>query len=410
MNKFFKSPFVIWPVYTLIGIFALFSIYKSWQWLKIKGVSIPKINTPIPSPTKSPAADFKIRASIPYWDQARAFTSAKDNVDSLDSISLFWYHLNTAGEVVQYRDARLDRSIISWAKSNGIKTSIVITNLPEESDTSWDSERVERAISDSFFRQERVDQIAALAKENGVDGVTIDFEEVDAHLRDEFTIFISELSQRLHQDNLFVGVALHPKSGASSDRLYEFQDWQELSYSADELYIMSYGEHWDEGAPGAIASKPWVEKIISYALGLDLSLEKFYLGIPLYGYDWNLDDDEAAEGVEYVDVKSLMLRYGIESEWGGDTPAPYFRYSDTRGRQHDVWFENAASVEEKVDLARNSGFGGISFWRLGGEDPDIWSRVSDIKVQLRPTPALFATPSASLTVSPEATESVEVGL
>ena len=42
---------------------------------------------------------------------------------------------------------------------------------------------------------------------------------------------------------------------------------------------------------------------------------------------------------------------------------------------HEVWFENGPSVEVKVQLAREAGFGGVTFWRLGGEDPEVWERV-----------------------------------
>ena len=30
---------------------------------------------------------------------------------------------------------------------------------------------------------------------------------------------------------------------------------------------------------------------------------------------------------------------------------------------------------EKIKLAESAGFGGVSFWRLGGEDPEIWDKL-----------------------------------
>jgi len=43
-----------------------------------------------------------------------------------------------------------------------------------------------------------------------------------------------------------------------------------------------------------------------------------------------------------------------------------------RGRRHTVWIEDAASVAEKLALARRFGLAGVAGWRLGQEDPRVW--------------------------------------
>ncbi len=54
-----------------------------------------------------------------------------------------------------------------------------------------------------------------------------------------------------------------------------------------------------------------------------------------------------------------------------------FAYTDEAGNQHEVWFENAASIRAKLQLAHRLGIRGIALWRLGMEDPEIWTMLAD---------------------------------
>lgn len=43
--------------------------------------------------------------------------------------------------------------------------------------------------------------------------------------------------------------------------------------------------------------------------------------------------------------------------------APNFRYTDNAGKQHEVWFEDARSIQAKFDLIRELNLRGISYWK-----------------------------------------------
>jgi len=327
-----------------------------------------------PTATPTPRPPLLVKGSIPYWDQRLAVRSFQDHVEQLDIVSLFWYFLTEDGFIRKYQYAQEDASIIRFAHENGVQVTAVITNLPEEAGSSWDSDRVERVLVDRESRAKHIADITEKLESLGFDGVTIDYEGVVGGQRENFTLFIQELASALHRSNKLVGVALHPKTGEASDRRYDFQDWISLAASADHLYIMSYGEHWDGGEPGPIASYGWVKQIVYYAKSMEVPKNKLFLGIPLYGYDWEAESDEA-EGLSYSDVATLLARYSEEVEWDSNARSPHFHY-ESSGREHEVWFENAQSVGEKIRLADETDLAGIAFWRLGGEDPEIWESVS----------------------------------
>ena len=134
---------------------------------------------------------------------------------------------------------------------------------------------------------------------------------------------------------------------------------------------MAFGEHWDEGEAGAIASLPWVERVVKYADSLGIDKQKFFLTIPLYGYAWQEDSADNATGLTYTDILKLIDRYTVNVEWDEMAVSPHFHYQGSS--EYEVWFANSKSVEAKMKLADRANFKGLTFWRLGGEDPTIWN-------------------------------------
>jgi spore germination protein len=311
---------------------------------------------------------LQIKSSIPYWDQENAFISFQNNITKHDYVNIFWYYLTDDNAIATYEYADEDRSIISMAHDNNVKVFATITNLPEEG--GWDSERVENMLRTKDSRKKHIDDIIEKLNEWNFDGVNIDYEEVNKSQKNKFSMFISELAEALHRDNKLLSISLHPKR-AGNEGLGKFQDWKKLSLHADQLTIMAFNEHYDEGEAGPIASIPWLEKIVAYSQYLEIPGEKVFLGIPFFGYDWNHDNDEAAVGLTYAGVQSLLNTHEADPKWDDTFKSPFFTYEND-GDEHEVWYEDAQSVKEKIDLAQRTGLAGVSFWRLGGEDPQAW--------------------------------------
>lgn len=329
----------------------------------------PLLTTPTPFVKNTLA----IHSAIPYWEQEKAVEVFKKNVDAYNSISLFWYYVNSDLEVAPYGAAREDESIISYAHEHNIKVLALITNLPDSEDSTWSSDRVRELIETKSARTKHIDELVKLMDEKNFDGINIDYEELDTDLKGEFSLFIKELSQTLHERGKLVGVALHPKSGERipiEDNGSRAQDWQVLGQYADQLYIMAYGEHWNTSAAGPPASIPWDTKIIDYAKKLNMPLNKIFFGIPLYGVRWEVNKKDG-KGYVYTEIEQLEQKYNVQPQWNTNSQSPYLRYTED-GTNYELWFENARSVQAKIDLVKKNGLGGITFWHIGGEDPAIW--------------------------------------
>jgi spore germination protein len=322
-----------------------------------------------------PPHQLMIRGSIAYWDSEIGESSFRNNAQSFQSVSLFWYFVNSEGDIQKYEYAKDETEIINYAINNNVKIMATLTNLPESENSSWDSKRIEKILESENSRKKHIQQIEKLLADYKYDGVTIDYENVATSQKDLFSQFVGELADSLHKRGKIVGVALHPKSGENKpneDNGSRSQNWKELAGKADQLYIMAYGEHWDGSKQGPIASYDWVERIAAYMHSLHLPSEKFYLGVPLYGVAWENNKTTNTKGLTFQEVHNLLTEYGKKADWDEKSKSPYFSY-EKNGKNFQVWFENAQSVKEKMEIARKYKFAGVSYWRLGGEDPEIWS-------------------------------------
>ena len=45
---------------------------------------------------------------------------------------------------------------------------------------------------------------------------------------------------------------------------------------------------------------------------------------------------------------------------------------DGSGRRHEVWFEDARSIQAKMDLVREFELAGVSFWHIGTYFAQAW--------------------------------------
>jgi spore germination protein YaaH len=60
--------------------------------------------------------------------------------------------------------------------------------------------------------------------------------------------------------------------------------------------------------------------------------------------------------------------------WDAERRSPHVNF-ETGGTKTELWFENARSLNVKLDLAREFHFRGVSAWVAGQEDPAFWDSI-----------------------------------
>lgn len=307
--------------------------------------------------------------AVPYWDEETARQSIDAHGAAMTVASPWTYAVAADGSVVPQIgiDAAGEAVQATWLGERGLS---VIPTIANTTAGAWDAVTISTVINDPGLRAAHIASIVDLVMTNGYDGVQIDYEDLDAADRWAFSAFVGELADSLHAIDKLLYVTVHPKTDDSGyDGRNEAQDYAAIGAVADMVFVMTYDWHWETSSSGPIAPYGWMERVVQYTVS-QIPAEKIILGVGLYGYDWV---DSQGEAVTWSQVRALADRYQVQEQWDEASASPYLSYTGDDGRHHDVWFENARSVQAKFDLARIHRLGGIGLWRLGGEDPGIWA-------------------------------------
>lgn len=318
------------------------------------------------------AKEYNVSAWLPSWEAEEAFQSFKDNADTINTISPFWYHLNDDGTLAPPKDGE-NQELINFAKDNNIPIIPTISN-------SFSGERVSGIINDPEIKKQSIYNIVNLVRKFDYDGIDIDYEGLYSSDKEAFTAFIKDLREELNHYDKKLTIAIQAKSYPTLEKFGDRgQDWKQLSQYVDEFRIMTYDYGWSGSVPRPVAPYYWVEEVVQYAVD-NVPREKIYVGIPFYGYGWS---DDFFSSYTYATIQLIIEKYGVDFQYDPKTKTNklfYVSEFDDRDPKvpHEVWFENHVSIKPKLELVEKYDLGGIAIWRLGKEDAQNWRVIKDV--------------------------------
>ena len=164
-------------------------------------------------------------------------------------------------------------------------------------------------------------------------------------------------------------------------------NYANLAPYLDLVTIMTYDYSYSGGAPGPVAPVTWQEKVLNYATPL-FGANKILLGIPFYGYDWNItkrQDDPNYKATSRSFDETMQLGTDNNGTFGFDavSKTPYLNYLKDN-EIHQVWFENPVSLQAKFDLMKRQQVRGFAVWRLGFEGDEFWPVIKNLVVPTKP--------------------------
>ncbi len=287
----------------------------------------------------------------------------------LTNITPFTYGITPSGGLVDLDD----QAIIAAAKQMDVAPLMHLSTLTEQG--GFSNELASLVLNDMAVQDQLVANIKAKLRQRGYAGLDVDFEFVFAQDAGPYAAFIRRLRQELSPLGYPVIVALAPKTSADQKGLlYEGHDYAALGQAADQLLLMTYEWGYTYGPPMAVAPLPNVRRVVEYAL-TEIPAQKLWLGVPNYGYDWPLpfvQGQSKATSISNQYAVQLALRYGAAIQYDQTAQSPWFRYTDGQGREHEVWFEDARSIQAKLALIPEYGLYGAGYWNLMRPFPQNW--------------------------------------
>jgi len=201
------------------------------------------------------------------------------------------------------------------------------------------------------------------------DGVQIDFESVGKDDGTAYLNFLVAVKKALPPGKLFSVAVMARWAEHKRKNPYDAFDYPFVGRIADRVVVMAYDEHYGGGSRGSIASLPWCEKIVAYALST-IPADKLVMGIPLYGRGWQTP--ALAHSYKNREIADELRRKGIvpSKDWktGG-------AYSYTETVTINVHYETLQSLEAKMRLYAQRPIRGIAFWRIGQEPEGFWQKI-----------------------------------
>ena len=261
-------------------------------------------------------------------------------------------------------------------KANNNVLMMVITN--QEND-QFSAELGRILLNDIPIQDRFLNNIVTTAKKYNFRDIHFDFEHLRPADREAYNQFLRKAKTRFKREGWLLSTALAPKTSATQQgQWYEAHDYKAHGEIVDFVVIMTYEWGYSGGPAMAVSPIGPVRNVLEYAIS-EMPASKIMMGQNLYGYDWTLPfvQGTIAKAVSPQQAIALAAANHVQIQYDTRAQAPFFKYTDKNGKQHEVWFEDARSIQAKFNLIKELGLRGMSYWKLGLSFPQNWLLITE---------------------------------
>lgn len=304
--------------------------------------------------------------TYPYVNE----TILKKSLPFLTSCAVFSYTFNNNGSITEISDQTVIDNCYTY------KTVPTATLSSIDDTGNFSSDLANKLLNDIFLQNTVIQNLIDIMQAKGYAQVDIDFEYVLASDNTSFVNFLKNITDEMHRYGFTVNVALPPKvSSNQKGRLYEGYDYAKIGEIVDTVLIMTYEWGYSAGPPMAVAPIDKIKPVLDYSVS-QIPPNKIYMGIPNYGYNWQLPYENRAnpaksigneEAVRIAAENNAIIKYDQIAQ------TPYCEYTDKAGKQHIIWFEDIRSIEQKFNLIDSFNLKGAGYWNLMRPFSQNWS-------------------------------------
>jgi spore germination protein len=247
------------------------------------------------------------------------------------------------------------------AHARGLQAQLLVSNYDERIGDF--SEPVASALLSSPANRSAVAaDLASRVSTGGWDSLMVDLEGLTAGDSAGLTAFASELRAAVGPD-VRLDVALQASTTVEGygDLGY---DVPALAASLDHLTLMAYDQNgpWEPDDPGPVGSLDWTIDSLA-ALTALAPTDQVVLGVAGYGYRWG--GDEPAGQISDEEARDRVGDAGGSARWDSTAAEQTATLADGAV----LWWQDARSLDTRVELARGLGLAGVAVWSLDLSDP-----------------------------------------
>ena len=300
-------------------------------------------------------------------------------LQDIDRLLFFELRVNSNGEISErngWPEKWVDLRLAAKQKNTPLDLTL----------TLFDSTAFSSLFNSAEATRRLLEECVALARQDGVAGLQLDFEIYTAIAPDTLTRyrgFVRELSNRLRRQSPPRNLSVFFPIGAES-ALYDAATLKLVNH----VVLQGYDAHW-QGSKTAGPLSPlngnelvtW-KKAVAQGLALGVPKKSMLLSFPLYGYEWEVRgpaprSETIGSGVttsfaplpEGV-VPAIQFNILDRTRKYGSTHDPvsgssYYQFRRRNGEFVEGWFEDVRGLTRKSDYLEDEKLGGVAFFPLG---------------------------------------------
>lgn len=305
------------------------------------------------------------------WNKASLPDLIK-NADKLNTIYPEWFFIDTLTYKLQ---TRIDSAGLAAMKNSKLSIQPIFNNYHSgqtfNDNGFFDSKLLHVLLNDSIKRKNIITQIADTLAFYNLQGLNIDFEELNESSNEPLTRFQKQLYETLHSRNMVVSMDVQAKN--------EDYDFKELNKYNDYIILMAYDQFSDNTGPGPISSQKWIEEQLDW-MDDRVDASKIILGVAGYARDWITEAEEgkSVNDITYAAAIDNAKISNASITFDNDTYNLHYSYNEpatdsSSAIKHTIWLTDAATTFNILRFGDDYKTAGTALWHLGGEDPRIWN-------------------------------------
>jgi cellulose synthase/poly-beta-1,6-N-acetylglucosamine synthase-like glycosyltransferase/peptidoglycan/xylan/chitin deacetylase (PgdA/CDA1 family)/spore germination protein YaaH len=317
-------------------------------------------------PARDLAAALRPRTDRPL---AMGFYDSSDNTDTsypalkraLPKIDWFlpsW--LTMSGPDMALRTS-IDQEALKLVRTErpGLPILPLVQNI---ADGEWDGTNLAHMLADPGRRAALEQRLIAFVRNGKYQGLVIDFEEVPPAAYGNLDQFLKDMSAAF-APNGWVLVQCAP---------FEEDAWPYARFakSLDYTILMAYDQHDETGSVGPIAGQSWFEAMLDKRMR-DLPPGRTIVGVASYAYDWH--GQEMADALTFQGAMVMARDSSARVVFDPDSNNPHYSYIEDDHVRHDIWLLDGVTVFNQIHAADVFQPVGYALWKIGSEDPTVWS-------------------------------------
>ena len=350
---------IIFLLSLILGFAFSFLLFKQNTGFKNPVINTLSDKEVVISPKSKVEVKEKIELTgwFTYYDEERSYMSLPYVLPYLQLFSPALYEVSSTGDLKKIT-VKNKSNILNDARKHELKIFPVVNDGGEK-------RRLKLLFENEDLREVFVESLINEAKLEGFSGFAIDFENLESKDKNDFINLSKLFFEKLHLNNLeFHNILFGREKNETYDPALA-HPYTELGKYADRIYLMVYNYNNSYTAPGGQTPVEWYKKVLDYAVE-SIPKNKIVIGLSTHGYQWQ---GNKITGLTFPQIKNLIDVENARISFDSTQSAKLAQIGNSK-----IYYEDWESTIHKIGIACNEfGLAKFALWRIGAEDPRIWS-------------------------------------